>query len=112
MVSNYDVSNVPLLFPIRVDIPAATTRTISFPDEFLGIATSVNVANEDSANAATFRYGGEALPAMNLPASAFRSVDNTQIKLLQVVTGAAGRTVVEAQCIPIKREPIRENTAT
>lgn len=106
------VSNVPLLFPIRVIIPAGTTRVISFPDEFLGVAISIAVNNEDSANAATFRYGGEALPALNLPASSFRTVDNTEVKLLEVIAGAAGQCIVEAQVLPIKRAEIAVKEST
>jgi hypothetical protein len=105
---NITSSEVPILFPIRVLIPANTTRVISFPDEFLGVATSINVQNEDSANAATFRYGGEALPSMNIPASSFRTVDNAKVKLLQIITGAAGVCIVEAQLIPIERQEIIE----
>jgi len=105
---NLEVSQVPLLFPVRVIVAAGTTRTISFVDEFVGVATSLNFQNEDGANAATFRYGGEALPSMNLPASSFRTIDNTQVKLCQVVAGAAGDTIVEAQCIPYKRPQLEE----
>ena len=32
------VSDVPLLFPISVEVPAGTTRIIDFPTEFLGVA--------------------------------------------------------------------------
>ena len=52
------VSDVPLLFPIRIVVPAATTRVISFPDEFLAVAVNLRIDNEDAANAATYRYGG------------------------------------------------------
>lgn len=97
------VSNVPLLFPIRVIIPAGTTRVISFPDEFLGVAIAISVNNEDSANAATFRYGGEANPSLNLPASSFRTVDSAEVRLLEVVAGAVGPCIVEAQVLPIER---------
>lgn len=109
---NITSSEVPILFPIRVTIPANTTRVISFPDEFLGIAVNINVQNQDAANAATFRYGGEALPSMNIPASAFRTVTDTRVKLLQVVTGAAGACIVEAQLIPIEREVVVERNST
>jgi hypothetical protein len=104
---NITSSEVPILFPIRLSIPAATTRVISFPDEFLGIAVSINVQNEDGANPATFRYGGEALPSMNIPASSFRTVTDTRVKLLQIITGAAGVCIVEAQLIPITREVVK-----
>ena len=109
---NITSSEVPILFPIRVSIPAGTTQVISFPDEFLGVAVSINIQNEDSANAATFRYGGEALPSMNIPASSFRTVDQTRVKLLQVVTGALGVCIVEAQLIPIEREVIVQGGST
>ena len=112
MSVNITSSEVPLLFPIRVTVPAGTTRTISFPDEFLGIAVNINIQNEDAANAATFRYGGESLPSMNLPASNFRTVSDTRVKLLQVVAGAGGVCVVEAQVIPIKRDEIEMRGST
>ena len=107
---NITSSQVPILFPIRISIPANTTRIISFPDEFLGIAAAINIQNEDSANAATFRYGGEALPSMNIPASSFRTVDNTRVKLLRVITGALGVCIVEAQLIPIERKIMERET--
>lgn len=100
------VSNIPLLFPIRIRVNAGVTRTISFPDEFLGIATSIAINNEDAANAATYRYGGEALESMNLPASNFRTIDGAQVKLLEVVAGAAGPVIVEAQLVPVDRAEI------
>ncbi len=105
------VSNIPLLFPIRIRVPPATTRIISFPDEFLGVAASIAINNEDAANAATYRYGGEALESMNLPASNFRTIDGASVKLLEIVTGAAGPVIVEAQLIPINRAEIEAEVA-
>jgi hypothetical protein len=96
------VSNLPLLFPIRVEIPANTTKVIDFPSEYVGIAVNINVQNEDAANAASFRYGGQTQSNMNIPASSFRTVDNANVKYLQVITGALGRCIVEAQVIPLK----------
>lgn len=107
MYSQNTVSNIPLLFPIRVVVPAGTTRVISFPDEFLGVAVSIAVNNEDSANAASFRYGGSALSSLNLPASSFRTVDSTRVRELEVVAGAAGICIVEAQVLPIDRSEIK-----
>jgi len=37
----FNISNLPLLFPIRVVVPAGTTRIISFPNEFLGRAVAL-----------------------------------------------------------------------
>ena len=100
------VSDVPLLFPIRIVVPAATTRVISFPDEFLAVAVNLRIDNEDAANAATYRYGGDALSSKNLAASSFDTISNTNVKLLQIVSGAAGQTVVEVQAYPIERTEV------
>ena len=91
------VSQIPLLFPITVQVAAGATRVISFPDEFLGYAVSLLVQNEDGANAATIRIGGASQAALNVPASAFRTWDNVDIKLIEIVAGAGGVTIVQAQ---------------
>jgi len=97
------VSDVPLLFPIRALVPAGTTRVISFPDEFLGVAVNMRIANEDGANAASYRYGGDALSSKNLAASSNDTVSNTNVKLISITAGAAGQVVLEAQAYPIER---------
>ena len=57
MPFNYTVSNLPLLVPIRVILPAATAnQIISFPDRFLGRAVSLKITNNDAANALTYSY--------------------------------------------------------
>tara|TARA_B100001123_G_C15305672_1_gene1022608 strand:- start:764 stop:1105 length:342 start_codon:yes stop_codon:yes gene_type:complete len=106
------VSDVPLLFPIRAVVPAGTTRVISFPDEFLAIAVNLKITNNDAANAATYRYGGDALDTSNLPASNFDTISNTQVKLLSVTAGAAGTVLVEAQAYPIERTEVAGVVAT
>lgn len=102
----YNISNLPLLFPIRVIVPAGTTRVISFPDEFLGRAVSILIQNNDGANAASYQYGGNALEFQNLTASSFRTIDGTLIDRLAVIAGAAGTVLVEAQVLPIERADI------
>lgn len=102
----FDVSNIPLLFPIRVIVPAGATRVISFPNEFLGRAVSMLIQNNDAANNASYQYGGDALPFQNLAASTFRTIDNTIVNRLAVVAGAGGTVLVEAQLIPIEKNEI------
>ena len=88
MPFNYTVSNLPLLVPVRVIIPAASTNfIISFPDRFLGRAVSLKITNNDGANVATYAYNQNA-QFSTLPAGA----DDT---------GAAGTVLVEAQCAPL-----------
>jgi hypothetical protein len=90
-------SQVPLIEPIMVVIPAGTTRTISFSNEFFGIATSLLITNLDAANVATYQIGGAAMPSLNLATNAFRTIDNTKIKLITITAGAAGAVQLEAQ---------------
>lgn len=106
------VSDVPLLFPISVVIPAGTTRIIDFPTEFLGVAVNLNFTNNDAANAATYRVGYDAMNDRNLPASNFRTISNTNVKQISVTAGAAGTVLVEAQAYPIEREEIAGVVAT
>ncbi len=104
------VSDVPLLFPISVVIPAGTTRIIDFPTEFLGVAVNLNFTNNDAANAATYRVGYDAMNDRNLPN--FRTISNTNVKQISVTAGAAGTVLVEAQAYPIEREEIAGVVAT
>jgi hypothetical protein len=98
---NYTVSNLPLLVPVRVILPAATAnQIISFPDRFLGRAVSVKITNNDGANVATYAYNQNA-QFSTLNASSFDTLDGTIINYLTVNTGAAGTVLVEAQCAPL-----------
>jgi hypothetical protein len=90
-------SQVPLIEPIMVVIPAGTTRTISFSNEFFGIATSLLITNLDAANIATYQIGGAGMPSLNLSVGAFRTIDNTKIQLITITAGAAGAVQLEAQ---------------
>jgi hypothetical protein len=90
-------NNKPLLAPVMVIIPAGTTRVISFPNEFLGEAISILISNLDAANIATYQIGGQSAPILTLSTGAFRSIDDTRIRLISVTAGAAGAVQVEAQ---------------
>jgi len=102
----FNISNLPLLFPIRVVVPAGATRIISFPNEFLGRAVAILIQNNDAANNASYQYGGDALDFQNLAASTFRTIDGTVIDRLAVIAGAGGTVLVEAQVLPIERPEI------
>lgn len=99
------VSNVPLLYPIRIVCPAGTTTAVSFPDQFLGRAIAVKISNNDATNAVTYDYNLNNTFA-NLAASAFDVVDGAVINYMTVNAGALGTTLIEAQVLPLlKSEP-------
>ena len=101
MPFNYTVSNLPLLVPVRVILPAATAnQIISFPDRFLGRAVSLKITNNDATNPATYAYNQNS-QFSNLSAQFFDTLDGTIVNYLTVNTGAAGTVLVEAQCAPL-----------
>ena len=99
------VSQLPLLYPVRVLCPANVQTDISFPDQYLGRAINLKITNNDGTNAASYDYNLNNLFA-NLPASNFSTVDNAVVNYLTIIAGAAGSVLVEAQVLPIpKQEP-------
>jgi hypothetical protein len=99
------ISNLPLLYPIRVLCAAGVTTSISFPDQFLGRAVSLKITNNDATNAATYDYNLNKVFA-NLAASSFDTVDSAVVNYMTINAGALGTVLVEAQVLPIvKSEP-------
>jgi|TARA_R110000751_G_scaffold199644_1_gene304442 hypothetical protein len=99
------VSNVPLLYPIRVICPQGVQTDISFPDQFLGRAIALKIRNNDGANTATYDYNLNRTFA-SLAASTFDTIDGAVVNYLTVIAGAAGSCLVEAQVLPLqKSEP-------
>lgn len=99
------ISEVPLLYPIRILCAANVQTNISFPDQFLGRAIALKITNNDATNAATYDYNLNRVFA-NLAASAFDTVDGTVVNYMTVNAGAAGTVLIEAQILPIpKTEP-------
>lgn len=90
-------SNVPILAPVMVIVAQGTSKTISFPDEYMGEAVSLLISNLDATNVATYQIGGPAMPTLTLSTSSFRSFDDTKIRLITVTAGAAGAVQVQAQ---------------
>jgi len=106
-INNFQLNsgNIPLAYPVRLLCPANTTTRISFPDQFLGRATSIKITNNSGANAASYDYNLNGQP-QNLAASNFSTVDNTVVNYLTIIAGAAGSTLVEAQVLPASRTEI------
>ena len=105
MPFKYNVSNLPLLFPITQIIPANTTQTISFPDQFAGRAVALKIRNNDGANDLSYTWNLN--PQANIIASSsFDTIDGTTVNYLTVTTGAAGTGTVQAQVLPIKENEV------
>ena len=98
-------------FPILISIPAAAPgnlRVITFPTEFNAIAISLQIENQDSANAASYRLNSSVGPLVNLPASNFRSFSNMNIVSVTIQPGAAGPVIISGQMAAMpKSTPLR-----
>ena len=76
-------------FPILITVPAAAPgnlRIVTFPTEFNAIAISLQIENQDSANAASYRLN-----------SSTDSFSNMNIVSVTVQPGAAGPTIISGQ---------------
>ena len=105
MPFNYNISNLPLLFPVTVTIPLGTTQTISFPDQFVGRAVAVKIRNNDGANDLSYRWNLN--PESNIIASSSNdTIDGTAINYLTITTGGAGTATVQAQVLPIREKEV------
>lgn len=102
------VSNIPLLYPIRIVCLANVQTNISFPDQFLGRAIALKITNNDATNSANYDYNLNRVFA-NLAASSFDVVDGAVVNYMTVNAGAAGTVLIEAQVLPLqKSEPAIE----
>lgn len=81
---------------VKVVVPAGATQTISFPNQFFGVAVAVKITNVDAANNASYRIDGETQPTITLLPSAFVTIGGTKISLLTITAGAVGVCQVEA----------------
>ena len=103
IVNNFAINsgNTPLLYPVRIIVPAAPLLTnfgISFPDQFL-------ITNNDSANACFYDYNLNG-QFQSLAASSFDTIDNTIVNYLTIQSGVAGTTLIEAQVLPASRTEV------
>ena len=79
-----------------------------FPTEFNSIAISLQIENQDGANAASYRLNSSTNPLVNLPASNFRSFSNMNIVSVTVQTGAAGVCVITGQMTALPKPTLPE----
>ena len=82
-------------FPTVDNIAAGATATIVYPSQYKGVAISVAIINQDSANTCSISLNGST--AFNLSASGQFNVNDQNIVSVQITAGAAGVTNVVAQ---------------
>ncbi len=90
-------SQKPLRRPVAHIVPAGSNEVVSFVNSFLGFATDIIITNLDSTNIATFQINGEGNPILTLSSGAERSITDTKIEQIKIVSGASGGVQIEAQ---------------
>jgi len=85
-------------FPTVDNIAAGATTTIVYPSQYLGVAISVAIINQDSANTCSISLNGSR--AFNLSASGQFNVNDQNIVSVTITAGAAAITNVVAQVAP------------
>jgi len=92
-------SEVPIIEPVSILIPATASRTISFPDEFFGRAVAIIITNLDATNVATYIINGASNPTLTLRTDTSRIINDTIINLITIQAGATGAVQIEAQVL-------------
>ena len=87
--------------PVSDEVPAGTSKVISFPNQFLGVAESIVITNLDASNIATYQINGESNPTLTLTTGGERTIDKTVISTIKITAGAAGAVQVQAQVKPL-----------
>ena len=85
-------------FPTVDNIAAGATTTIVYPSQYMGVAISVAIINQDSANTCSISLNGST--AFNLSASGQFNVNDQNIVSVKIIAGAAAITNVVAQVAP------------
>jgi len=85
-------------FPTVDNIAAGTTATIVYPSQYKGVAISIAIVNQDSANTCSISLNGST--AFNLSASGQFNVNDQNIVSVTITAGAAAITNVVAQVAP------------
>ncbi len=88
--------------PITISIGAGVTRIVNFYGEFRGIASGLQVINRDGANAITIIINNDRINAFTVPASGSFGMSDQWIEQIEIVAGAAGVTILNAQLTPGK----------
>lgn len=84
-------------FPVSHVKDSSATKIINYPAEVLGLAQSVLIDNQDSANAVTVRIN-HGFQTITIPASGFRAFNDSWIEQLDL-SGASTDTQVTAQIV-------------
>lgn len=90
-------------FPIVVN-GTTTQRVVSIPQEFQGLAASVQVINNDGTNAATVRVNGITTPLVNVPAGGSVGFTEQWIEQIEVNPNAGtGNFTILIQVVRLER---------
>jgi hypothetical protein len=82
-------------FPTVDTVVAGATTTISYPNQYKGVALSVAILNQDGANACTISINGST--SFSLSSGGQFNVNDQNIVSVRIIAGAAGATDVVAQ---------------
>lgn len=86
--------------PITVSIGAGVTRIVNFYGEFRGIASGLQVINRDGVNQITIIVNNDRINSFKIPASSSLGLSDQWIEQIEIVAGAAGVAVLQAQITP------------
>jgi len=85
-------------FPTVNTIATGATTTIVYPSQYMGVAISIAIINQDGTNACTISLNGST--SFNLAAGGSFNVNDQNIVSVKIIAGAAGVTDVIAQVAP------------
>lgn len=85
---------------------SAGALIINYPALFNGLASSVLIDNQDGANAVTVRINRNSAGSITIPASGFRSFNDSFVEQLDL-TGASTNTQVTAQVTTLSELGLR-----
>ena len=85
-------------FPTNNTIAAGATTTVSYPNQYKGVAISVAILNQDSTNTCTISLNGSTPFALS--AGGQFNVNDQNIVSVKIIAGAAGVTDVVSQVAP------------
>lgn len=87
-------------FPKNSQAPAGVRSIFNFWQLNLALARSVQVINQDAANAATVIINNDQSNPVNLPPSSSIGLSDQWVEQIEVTAGAAGRCDVLAELVP------------
>jgi len=85
-------------FPTVDHIATGATTTIVYPSQYMGVAISVAIVNQDAVNACTISLNGST--SFSLSSGAQFNVNDQNIISVKITAGAAGGVDIVAQVAP------------